>query len=520
MASPAFPLYTLVVKSNTQVRDDILRTEKNGLIGLGISNPNVGPGSDYYITATATANEIAVILANSVVVADQLCPDTASGVNLDRWLNLVGLSRAPATNSFGNITITTSVSSTLVVLGTQLKDNAGQLFQVIVGGSYANGAQIPVESIAVGSATDHANGDVLTWVTTPPFTQSNVTVGLPGGSDGLTGGNDSEVGVDEPPRARLFARLQNPPKGGNSSHIAGWAAASTPNVGSCYVYPAGLGPATVLFAVAAAPQVIGTLSSTSKNRDIASALLTGTILPYVQGNVPEHTLVVGTSIANQPVDVAILLSLPSSATASPPGPGGGWIDGTPWPSSISGTTPVTVTSFTNSTQFTVNATSAPNAGVSHIAWISPLTWTVIQATVLSVTGTSGAYVITIDTPMPGITTGNYIFPASQNQANYLAALFAAFATMGAGEWIASGSALFRRAFRHPPATITNPAALGASQLKTVINSGPEVLDANWIYRSVTTPTVPASVTIDPVTQLLTSAPPNLLVPRNIAFFAA
>lgn len=521
MTQPSTPLYTFVAKSNTQIRDDILRSLRNFLLGLGVPNPNVGPNSDYYGIATALGNELAVIGANGIITADQLCPDTASGTFLDRWLAAVGLSRNAATNSFGQVTIALSTSTTNIVAGAQLFDSAGLRYQVTVSGTYANGGQVPVSSIDTGAATNHANGDVLTWVTAPAYSAPTVTVGIPNGTDGLEGGNDSEANNDEPPRARLLARLQNPPKGGNSSDIAGWASASTPDVQSCYVYPAFLGPATVGFAVCAAPQTTQPLSSTSKNRDLPSALITGTVLPYVQGLLPEHALCVGTSVANQAVDIAFSLALPAAATASPPGPGGGWLDGTPWPSSISGTTPVTVTSVTNSTQFVVNAVTAPTPNVSHISWISPNNWQLYSATVLSVpSGSSGAYTIIIDTPMPGIGSGNYIFPASQNQQTYLTAVFDSFALMGPGEWLPSSSSLIGRGFRHPIPTLTNPSSLTASMLKAIINTGPEVLDANWIYRSATTPTVPSTITLDPTTQLLTSAPPNILVPRNLAFYAS
>jgi hypothetical protein len=520
MASPSTPLYTLVVKDNVTIRDDILRTIANGLISLGITNANTGPGSDYFIIATAFANEVCVPGANSVVTADQLCPDTASGPYLDRWLTTFGLSRNPATQSFGNVTLAISTTSTLVVANSELTDSNGLRYEVTTGGTYLNGAQVPVISVDTGSATNHANGDILTWVTPPAYSAPTVSVGLPNGTDGIEGGNDSEADDDEPPRARLMARLQNPPKGGNSADISGWASASTPDVQACFVYPALLGPSTTFFAVCAAPQQSGTMSSTSKNRDLPSALITGTILPYVQGNLPEHCLCVGASIVNQPVDLAILLSLPAAPTASPPGPGGGWLDGTPWPPSVGGAAPVVLTSYVNSTQFTVNATTAPTAGVSHISWVSPLNWQLYSATVLSVTGTSGAYAIVIDTPMPGITTGNAIFPQAVQQANYLTAILAAFAVMGPGEWLSSSSSLFKRAFRHPLPGLTYPSGLTATMLKQVINAGVEVLDANWIYRSATAPTVPSSVTVDPTTQLLTSTAPSLLVPRNLSWYAA
>src|SRR5580692_11251347 len=114
-------LLSYMQKSASQVRDDYLRTLKNGLIALGIPTPNIGPGSDDYIRATALGNEIAVGQANNVILADQLVPDTAGSSYLDRWLALFDLSRRPAIGSSGLITPAISVpGGTLIVSGTQL----------------------------------------------------------------------------------------------------------------------------------------------------------------------------------------------------------------------------------------------------------------------------------------------------------------------------------------------------------------------------------------------------------------
>jgi Baseplate J-like protein len=538
MAAPSQQLYTFASRDASTIRDSVLRTIKSGLIQRGISNPNVGPNSDYYLFATALGNELAVVQANSVITADQCMPDTAGAAFLDRWLAINGLSRNGPTNSFGQITVSVSASSTLIVTGQQLTDTAGLLYQVTVGGSYGDQDQVPIESISTGSATNHDNGDTLTWVTDPAFGQENVVVGIPGGSDGLEGGADSEDGVDEPPRARLMSRLQNPPKGGNSADVEGWASASTPDVGSCFVYPALLGASNGFFVVLANPQTIGTLSSNSKNRDLPPSLVTGTILPYVLGLMPEHALIVGASAANQPIDVAILLALPSAPTASPPGPGGGWVDGTPWPSALPGggadpVAPVQVTAVATSAQFTVNAATPPQLGVSHISWISPSDWTIHSATVTFASGTAGAYVITIDTPMTNIAVGSIIFPQSANQDAYLAALFAAFASMGPGEWCDPASSTFKRAFRHPIPSLGAPSAMGATQLKTLINAGQEVLDANYIFRGdcssafgkiaapspFSSPTIPPLPTVNPTTGYLASQAPFILVPRNLGWYA-
>lgn len=539
MTQPAtIPLGSSQVKSQAQIRDDILRTLANHLRAIGIPNPNVGVGSDYYGIATGVANEICVGLSNGVVNTDNFMPDTAGGTFLDRWLALFALSRNGATQSSGVITPTYSITTgyTFVPTGAVLIDSVGLRYQVTIGGNYGPGnpggglpalINIPVQSIDAGSATDHINGDQLSWVTLVPFVASNANVGTSGGQDGLSGGNNSEVGNDEPPRQRLFARIQSPPGGGNWADVARWAQESTPDVQAAFVYPALLGPGTVFFAVVGAAQTQAPLSSTSKNRSLPAPLITGTVVPFVQGQYPARAAVVGTSAANQPADVALLLALPNAPTAQPAGPGGGWVDGTPWPStgSLVGALQVpVVTAVTNSTNFQVSlaaGAAGPIAGVSHIAYIDPTNWTLYTATVVaaSLSGVGpNVWNLTVDTPWPGITSGYFVFPQAVQQANYLAAALQGFANLGPGEWTTNAQIL-KRAFRHPSPALAWPYSLDANFLRTMENAGPEVATASFAFRSATTPTVPGTPTVtttDPFT--LTSAPPNILVPRNVGFY--
>lgn len=633
MTQPAtIPLFSPALgKTQPQIRDDILRTLSNHLISFGIATPNVGPTSDYYGLATGVANEICVGIANGIVQTDNQMPDTAAGSFLDRWLAIFGLSRAGATNSSGVIAPVYSLSQgyTLIPQGTQLIDSVGLRFQVSAGGNYGPGnpsagqpanLYVPVISIDTGSGTDHANGDQLTWVTAVPYVGANASVGTTGGEDGLSGGNNSEVGNDNPPRQRLYALLQNPTGGGNWSDVVSWAVQSTPDVSAAFCYPALLGPATVFFVACAAAQTAAPLTSLSKSRALPAATINGTVVPYVQGKYSARAAVIGASSVDEPTDVALLLSLPAAPTAQPSGPGGGWADGTPWPSSIGGTAPCVVTSFlqnlvtatgttpqdvtlsgnpvaspttlvitvqatgsrgvataswtlngiaqgtftiaatfvlgttglttnfpagtytagdvysstTVPNAFTVNATSAPVAGVSHIAYVSLSNWTLYTATVLQVYGGPGSYVVIIDTPWPNLSAdcavmmaagqvGAAIFPQSVNQGNYLAAVLQGFANLGPGEWTTNVQALVR-AFRHPVPSQALPYSLDANFLRVVEDSGPEVATASFLYRSVTTPTVPGTpstpiviTTVDPLS--LTSAAPTVLTPRSLSWYA-
>ena len=520
--------YQFVQKTPRQIHDDYVRTIKAGLQGLGISNPNVGPGSDYDLQGWALGNALGVVQAGTVIANDQLMPDTAAGAFLDRWLTTFGLARNGAVQSSGLITPTFLITSGYVnIAAQQLTDSNGSVFQVSVPGSYGPGGpnftttpsllQVPVISVVGGSSMNHANGDSLQWVIAPPFCGSQAKVGTTGGSDGLAGGTDSEVGVDEPPRQRLFSRLQNPPTGGNWSAVKGWAEASTPDVQAAFVYPALLGPGTVFVAVQRAAQLTAPLTSTSKNRDLPSALIAGTVLPYVKGLVPSNMFVCVASVVSQPGDVALLLSLPSAPTAVVAGPGGGWVDGSPWPQSQGSFS--NVAGVTSSSVITVLAASAPTPGVTSVAWISPLTWQLYSAVVLtSTTVSAGVFLISLSAPFPGIAVGNAIFPQAVQQQNYLAAALQAFANMGPSEWTANAT-LLTRGFRHPTpgSAQTWPNAFDANFLRVMENAGQEVLSASFI-QSTTPPAVPGVPTVNGTTGALTSTAPYVFCPRNISFF--
>ena len=492
---------TFTVKDQVTIRDDVLRTIKNGLIRLGITDPQVGPNSDYYVTASALANELAVVGANAIVKADAQMPDTATGDDLVRLVTPYGLSLRSAAPAFGNIVLSSSATTT-VVEGTELLDSAGLRYEVTIGGSYANGATIPVIAIDKGAATNHAVNDVLTWITAPPYAAPTALVA----TGGLTGGVDDED--TETLRARFYSYLQNPPADGNWAQIATLAEKSSTSVQKAFVYPAVNGPATVHVAV------VGYATSTAKTRNLDATLLSGTIRPYIQGLIPEYVESVITDVTNVSTDVSIGLTLPSAPTAQPAGPGGGWVDGSPWPAiSGTGSTYANVTSVTSSTEFVVSAPTAPTRNVSHICFLDPTNWTLYRALVLNYSG-SGPWTLTIDTPFPNIAaalalggTGPLIWPDCTNAQTYVDAFLESMAMMGPGEKTSNASVL-ARGYRHPLPVNSWPYALNATVLKTVSNSGTEVLDTSYYYRSTTTPAVPGSV----------ANSPNILVPRHIGFY--
>jgi len=495
------PIKSIFVKDPITARDDMIRTYKNALINRGVPAPQVGPGTEPFVLFTAIANELAVANANVQIAADNQMPDTAVGANLDRILIMYGQPRRNAGGSVGRATFTSSATS-LIPQGAQLLDTNGLRFQATLGGTVANGATFAVSAIDTGKATLHANGDVLRWVSQPPYASPTVTVGASGGGDGLTGGVDAED--DQTAQVRIQSYLANPFGGGNWTQVASFATASSPNVQAAAVYPGVNGPATVHVAVWTYATAVA--ASNAKNRDVDTVTLSSVVTPYIQGLIAEYAESVITTVVNVPTDVGIGLALPASPNASPPGPGGGWLDGSPWPTPVSGR--CSVTAVTSTTVITVNSAAAPTVNVSRIAFLDPTTWTINYAKVIFSTG-SGPYTITLDTPWPNIAVGNYVFPQAVNTAAYVASILLAFSRMGPGEKVAAGTAGYTRGFRHPLPSQAYPYTLGPTQLRAITDGSTEVLSTSFLYQSQTTPAIPGAV----------ANAPNILVPRQIGLYA-
>lgn len=496
-----------VVKDATEIRDDILRTIRNGLVTFGVANPNVGPNSDWILGATALGDELAVIGANNVVAVDNIMPDTAGDEGIARWCEVLGIVPQPATGSIGYIVLSSSAPCP-VATGQELTDSAGLRYRVVTGGTYANGSDILVEAVSVGAETNHDEGDVLRWAGAPPFAEDRALVG----AGGLVNGAPAQD--LETLRAIVLDRLQTPSGSGNWAYGVACAERSSPKVQKAFFYPAVQGPATGDLAVVAAP------TDTEKTRNVAATVVSFVVDPFVRGLNPEHPNLTITTVDNVETDVAIAIQIPDAPTANPPGAGGGWVNGTPWPRPDGVSTfRCTVTGVTSSTVITVDAAQEPTIGVSRIAWLSPLNWQVYTALVVAVSGTPGAYTITLDAPFPNVMVGAYVWPECENAKEYCAAVLAAYKGMGPGEKTTNASAL-NRGFRHPPPSVSWPMAIGPNILNALTADAlPEVSAAQYLHRTDGTTTLAGSAgTIVPQVPTLLSGKPKQFIPRHIGLY--
>jgi uncharacterized phage protein gp47/JayE len=503
---------SFVAPTAAEIRDNYLRAIKAGLIARGVATPNVGPGSDDYITAQATGNEVEVVSYNTVLAADQLMPDTAIGDNLARIMAIYGLSLKGAGVSLGYIVFSTS-ATTGVSTDAQLQDPLGNLIKVTTGGTYANGDLIPVESIAVGSATNLAGGTFLKWVSPPAY--ANPTSPL--SADGMSGGVDQEK--DDDGRARLLSILRNFPGSGNASQVAAFAEQANPSVEIAFVYDGANGPGTSHVAVAGYAS-----ASTSRRRAVTASVLADAS-SAVQNQLPAYVESVITTTADVEANASFVLTMPAATTASPPGDGSGFVDANPFPS-ITGATNkrarVIASDITpTSTKFSVESMAAPSSGQS-VCWVDRDTFSLHTAKILTLDATyaapagstPGRYGITIDTPFVSTVgsipaDGDYIFPLATNTQTYLDIVLVTFGELGPYE--KQLSAALPKALRQPRYYVSNTYSLGDRFLRDLENAGQEVLTAAWGWQNggTTAPSLPANIT----------DAPNIFVPARLGWYA-
>lgn len=172
----------------------------------------------------------------------QVIIDTAEVEFLERWAGIWGITRiaaAPATGSVGF----TGTNGTAIDAGTALQRADGVQYETSAAGTIAAGvATVAVVAVDGGADSNALTGVELSLVSPVSGLDTITTVA----AAGLIGGADIET--DAALRARLLARIQQPPHGGAEHDYEAWAL-EVAGVTRAWVYPAelGLGTVTVRF---------------------------------------------------------------------------------------------------------------------------------------------------------------------------------------------------------------------------------------------------------------------------------
>lgn len=176
-------------------------------------------------------------------IAQNVIYDTATSEYLDRWAGIwLTTPRIAATPAVGNITIS-GVNTTLVPAGSVFVSATGIGYSTDADATIAAGtALVAVTALSSGANTNLVAGSLLSLTTPITGITSTATVD----ASGITGGADQED--DFKLRARLLARIQQPPHGGADYDYVNWAL-EVAGVTRAWVYPQelGLGTVTVRF---------------------------------------------------------------------------------------------------------------------------------------------------------------------------------------------------------------------------------------------------------------------------------
>ncbi|TAH39299.1 MAG: baseplate J/gp47 family protein [Planctomycetota bacterium] len=168
----------------------------------------------------------------------QLFPDTADAAELDRWASLYGVLRKAAAFAQGSATFTGS-NGVLIPAGTRMRradaaEYATDADAVVAGGT----ATAAVTAVLAGTAGNAPAATALTLTSPIAGLSSSAVVAAGGLIDG------ADVEDDTALRARVIARIQQPPQGGAADDYETWAL-EVSGVTRAWVYSEYLGPGTV-----------------------------------------------------------------------------------------------------------------------------------------------------------------------------------------------------------------------------------------------------------------------------------
>lgn len=176
-------------------------------------------------------------------IAEQILPDTAEKTYLDRHASLwLSVPRKAASYAVGQV-VFNGTNGTLIPAGSVLIRADGLEYELDADATIAAGQAIAsVTSVTAGQTGNADAATTLTMASPIAGIASNVIVH----TTALTGGADEES--DAELRARIIARIQQPPHGGADFDYIAWAL-EVPGVTRAWVYPQelGLGTVTVRF---------------------------------------------------------------------------------------------------------------------------------------------------------------------------------------------------------------------------------------------------------------------------------
>ena len=148
-------------------------------------------------------------------LAKQIIYDAAEVEFLERWCSIWGIPRKAAAAATGAVTFSAQAGA-VVPAGTLLQALDGVQFETTADATVTPPtASAPIAAVVAAAAGNRAAGQALALVSPIVGVQPTATAGA------LSGGADVEL--DDALRARLLARIQQPPHGGAANDYITWA---------------------------------------------------------------------------------------------------------------------------------------------------------------------------------------------------------------------------------------------------------------------------------------------------------
>jgi uncharacterized phage protein gp47/JayE len=506
--------------SPEEVRSQILTDIRYAYDAAGIP-ANVDEGSDHWIRATAYGARVSIAIHNGRLSQQAISPLSAEGNDLIELAAVFGVYPRDASKASGFVIVGVNVvASVTIPEGHPVSAPNGERYTALaLSPDVPNAGTVEIIAVNAGEAGNQPVGTTMRWeLSSIGNLKTECTVDV-GGIDGGEPADDTER-----LRTRLLRRLAFPGVGGSWSQIAQWAEESSAAIEAAFVYPSVRGPGSYDVA----------LTKEGGDRTVPAATSTAA-KGYIVARMPGHADLNVTTVNPAGIDVLINVKLPLPALAG--GAGGGFRDSVPWPSTADAVLAKVAVVASGGTVLTVDSTSAdpPMAGQHFGIWNpagldenGEANGAMAEFLISSVGGVSGAYVITINTPLsdsPSFVAINmYVSVGAINLKQYAAAFRDQMALLGPGEKTASPDIL-PRGRRQPGPEILWPSALTSVQLGRLTNvvkdsdgitvSGfPEMLDASYAARYAEGTTTPMT---DAPVATTTADAPRILSLTRLAF---
>lgn len=194
-----------------------INTRIDGDITASVSTTSpLLPRSVLRVLSKVFAAAIHLLYGFAQWMSRQIFPDTADAENLERWASVWDVSRVQATYASFNITVT-GVDDSVIPTGTRWVSTDLIEYESATDATISGGtATLEVTAVTPGEIGNVLDGQILNLTSPITGVVSEATV-----SSTPVDGIDAET--DESLLARLKARIQLPPHGGNKNDYVTWA---------------------------------------------------------------------------------------------------------------------------------------------------------------------------------------------------------------------------------------------------------------------------------------------------------